>query len=65
MLQLVVQLLMLVVGILVLLVLRRFDLDTIDLVDVDKVARSARLVFNTAWLLANDDERPPPPSASH
>ncbi|MHC5209712.1 MAG: M20/M25/M40 family metallo-hydrolase [Planctomycetota bacterium] len=35
--------------------------DTIDLVDVDKVARSARLVFNVAWLLADDDQRPPPP----
>jgi hypothetical protein len=35
--------------------------DTIDKVDVDKVARTARLVFNVAWLLADDDERPPPP----
>jgi len=35
--------------------------DTIDLVDTDKVARTARLVFNTAWLLADDDERPPKP----
>lgn len=35
--------------------------DTIDAVDVDKVARTARLVFNTAWLLADDDERPPAP----
>ncbi len=38
--------------------------DTIDLVDVDKCARTARLVYNTAWLLANDDERPPPPRAA-
>ena len=35
--------------------------DTVDLVDLDKVARTARLVYNTAWLLANDDERPPAP----
>jgi len=35
--------------------------DTLDKLDLDKVARTARLVFNTAWLLANDDERPPPP----
>jgi Zn-dependent M28 family amino/carboxypeptidase len=35
--------------------------DTIDLVDVDKIGRTARLVFNTAWLLADDDERPPKP----
>jgi Zn-dependent M28 family amino/carboxypeptidase len=38
--------------------------DTIDLVDVDKVGRTARLVFNTAWLLADDDERPPKPGAA-
>ncbi len=35
--------------------------DTPDLLDLDKMARSARLVFNTAWLLANDDARPPRP----
>jgi len=35
--------------------------DTIDKVDVGKVARTARLVFDTAWLLAQDDERPPKP----
>ena len=35
--------------------------DTLDQVDVDKVARTARLVFNTAWLLCDDDERPPAP----
>jgi hypothetical protein len=35
--------------------------DTIDKLDFDKVARTARLVFNTAWLLANDEERPPKP----
>ncbi len=36
--------------------------DTIDLLDLDKIARTARLAYNTAWLLANDDDRPPPPS---
>jgi Zn-dependent M28 family amino/carboxypeptidase len=35
--------------------------DTVELVDHDKVARTARLVFNAAWLLANDEERPPRP----
>jgi hypothetical protein len=35
--------------------------DTIELVDIEKVARTARLVFNTVWLLADDDERPPEP----
>jgi len=35
--------------------------DTIEQVDIDKVARTAKLVFNTAWLLATDDERPPKP----
>ncbi|GJM21670.1 MAG: hypothetical protein DHS20C15_15850 [Planctomycetota bacterium] len=35
--------------------------DTIDTVDVDKIARTTRLVFNTAWLLSEDDERPPAP----
>jgi hypothetical protein len=35
--------------------------DTVDLVDMDKVARTARLVFNCAWLLATDKERPPSP----
>ncbi len=35
--------------------------DTIDKLDLDKIARSTRLVFNTAWLLANDDVRPPRP----
>ena len=36
-------------------------LDDIEVVSVDKVVRTSRLVFNTAWLLANDDDRPPPP----
>ena len=35
--------------------------DTLDQLDFDKIARTTRLVFNTAWLLANDDERPPKP----
>jgi hypothetical protein len=30
-------------------------------VDLDKSARTARLVFNTAWLLADDEQRPPAP----
>ena len=29
--------------------------------DTDKVANTARLAFNTAWLLANDDDRLPAP----
>lgn len=35
--------------------------DTIDKLDLDKMARTTRLVFNTAWLLASDPERPPRP----
>ena len=35
--------------------------DTIELVDTDKIARTSRLVFNTAWLLADDEARPPKP----
>ncbi len=35
--------------------------DTIDLIEEDKVVRTVRLVFNTAWLIANDSKRPPPP----
>ena len=35
--------------------------DTIDRLDFDKLTRTTRLVFNTAWLLADDDERPPTP----
>ena len=35
--------------------------DTIERLDADKITRTARFVFNTAWLIANDDERPPPP----
>ncbi len=35
--------------------------DTIDKLDVEKMRRTSVLVYNTVWLLANDDERPPPP----
>ncbi len=35
--------------------------DTIESLDLDKITRSARFVYNTAWLCANDDERPPRP----
>ena len=35
--------------------------DTVDLVDMKKVVNTARLAFNTAWILANDDDRPPRP----
>ena len=32
--------------------------DTVDLVDFEKVARTARLAYNAAWLLATDEDRP-------
>lgn len=35
--------------------------DTVRGVDLAKVTGTARLVFNTLWILANDDDRPPPP----
>jgi hypothetical protein len=35
--------------------------DTIESVDMEKITRSTRFIFNTAWLIANDDERPSPP----
>ena len=35
--------------------------DTLDKVDIDKVTRTTRLVFSTAWILANRDERAPEP----
>jgi len=38
--------------------------DTLDIVDMTKVANTARLVFNVAWLLATEDERPDPPKGS-
>jgi len=34
--------------------------DTVDELDFDKITNTTRLVYNTAWLLANDDDRPPP-----
>jgi len=36
--------------------------DTIDLLDMVKITRTARLGFNSAWLLATDEERPSAPS---
>jgi Zn-dependent M28 family amino/carboxypeptidase len=35
--------------------------DTPDAVDHEKITNTARLVYNTAWILANDDDRPPAP----
>lgn len=35
--------------------------DTTDRVDLEKVTNTARLILETAWILANDDERPPSP----
>ena len=35
--------------------------DTLAVVSVTKIARVTHLVFNTAWLIANDPQRPPPP----
>lgn len=35
--------------------------DTIERLDLEKITRTARLVYNTAWLLANDDETPARP----
>jgi hypothetical protein len=35
--------------------------DTPDICSYDKIARTTRLAFNTAWLIANDDDRPSPP----
>ncbi|MCZ6597144.1 MAG: M20/M25/M40 family metallo-hydrolase [Planctomycetota bacterium] len=35
--------------------------DTIDELDLEKIARTARIVYNTVWILSEDDERPPPP----
>ena len=34
--------------------------DTIDKLDLAKIENTTRLVFNTVWLLATEDERPPP-----
>lgn len=38
--------------------------DTLDKLDQEKVLNSARLAFNSTWLLAQDDSRPPLPSES-
>jgi hypothetical protein len=35
--------------------------DSIERLDFEKIARTTRLTFNAAWLIANDDRRPPPP----
>ena len=35
--------------------------DTADKIDYGKMQNTAKLVFNVAWILAQDDERPPPP----
>lgn len=35
--------------------------DTVDAVNVEKITNTARLVYNTVWILANDDARPPAP----
>lgn len=35
--------------------------DTIENLSIGKVTRSTRLIFNFAWLVANDPERPPVP----
>ena len=35
--------------------------DTIDKLDVEKMRRTSVLVYDTVWLLANDDDRPPRP----
>ena len=35
--------------------------DTIDKLDFDKMVRTTRLVYNTAWLLGSDPKRPPAP----
>ena len=35
--------------------------DTVEKVNVEKVTNTARMVYNTLWILANDDGRPPEP----
>ena len=35
--------------------------DTVDRVNIPKVTNTARMVYNTIWILANDDGRPPEP----
>ena len=36
--------------------------DVPERVDIKKVRNTARLAYNTAWLLATDDDTPPPPA---
>lgn len=38
--------------------------DTIDRLDIDKIARTARIAYSTAWILAQDEKRPSPPRDS-
>ncbi|MCC7013734.1 MAG: M20/M25/M40 family metallo-hydrolase [Planctomycetes bacterium] len=38
--------------------------DTIERLDFDKIEHTSRLVLNTAWLIADDENRPPKPLAS-
>jgi hypothetical protein len=38
--------------------------DTIDQLDFDKIENTTRLVFNTTWLIADDEAKPPKPLAS-
>jgi Zn-dependent M28 family amino/carboxypeptidase len=33
--------------------------DTVDKIEFDVMAKRARLIFHTAWILVNRDERPP------
>ncbi len=35
--------------------------DTVDKLDFEKMTRTTKMVFNTVWILANDDARPPRP----
>ena len=35
--------------------------DTFEGVDLDKITNTARMVYNTVWILANDADRLPPP----
>ncbi len=35
--------------------------DTVELLDLEKIANTAKLAFDTAWLLANDEDRPSAP----
>ena len=37
------------------------DGDGVELLDQEKILRSARLIYSTVWLISNDDERPPKP----